>query len=166
MKFFSMILILGLVWGGVVLGGQDLHRLAAQQVLVLIGADELFTGSMQQMIDVQIQRRPHLSPFRADFEDFFGRYMSWPSLEPDVTKMLTQKFTEQELREIATFYRTPAGHKALEIPRLLKQGAELGARRAQGHKAELEQLLTKKVRTLKPEDIEGKPAPAPTPAPE
>ena len=46
------------------------------------------------------------------------------------------------MRQMAAFYRTPAGIKSLQVaPKVMQEGAELGQRRVQEHLPELQQLV-------------------------
>lgn len=54
----------------------------------------------------------------------------------------TKYFSEKELNDLAAFYETPLGRKTLStLPKIMKEGADLGMARANDHQAELMQML-------------------------
>ena len=127
----------------------DAREAKAKEVLELMGARELFSESIDNTVDVQINQNPSLTPLRESMHGFFSRYMSWDSLGGEAAAEAADGFTSEELDAIAAFYRTPAGHKSLELPRILGHTAELGAKRVGENKAELEAILTERVRELR-----------------
>jgi hypothetical protein len=127
------------------------HRHATEELLELMEMEKVFSESINEMIDLQLRQSPELARFREAFEEYFERYMSWRSLEEDFVALFMQELTEEELRELTTFYRTPIGQKALKLPDLVTRGAEIGARKAQENKAELEAMLTERAKAPPPE---------------
>ena len=48
--------------------------------------------------------------------------MTWDAMQPELTKMYTETFTEPELKEMAKFYGSPVGQKALEkMPEMMQR---------------------------------------------
>jgi hypothetical protein len=67
--------------------------------------------------------------------------------------MYTEAFTEQELRDLIVFYRTPTGQKALTLlPELVSQGAQLGMIEARARQSELQQLIQRRAAELRESD--------------
>ena len=55
-------------------------------------------------------------------QDFNAKYMSWKVLKPEFAKIYSQAFTENEIRELLKFYKSPAGSKlAGKQPAILKE---------------------------------------------
>ena len=122
---------------------------AAALVLKLMNVETLFSKSIDNMVDVQIGQNPKLMPLRSPLTAFFARHMSWESLAAEVTELVADEYSTEELRQIAEFYTTPAGQKALQLPRVIARGAEIGARRAKENKADLEAILTERIKELR-----------------
>ena len=75
--------------------------------------------------------------------------MSWDSLKADYARIYAEAFTEDELRQIITFYKTPAGQKAInKIPMLMGMGAALGQKRVQENRAELQEMINTKQKEM------------------
>jgi hypothetical protein len=98
-------------------------------------------GSFGALVDRIIDSESDLPPQQleklrkelADFERFAGNFRARFSQSIDLRAIRDQVymplydryFDEQELREIAAFYRTPTGRKAIQVmPQLLHEGAE------------------------------------------
>lgn len=52
---------------------------------------------------------------------FFAENFKWDELKPQVAKVFTDSFTEDELREFSAFYATAAGKKVFSMLPVLKQ---------------------------------------------
>jgi hypothetical protein len=67
-----------------------------------------------------------------------------------MVKLYKSEFTEDEIRTMTEFYRTPVGKKAVsKLPTLTASGAQLGMQRVQSHMAELQQAIAKRQAELK-----------------
>jgi hypothetical protein len=120
------------------------HKAAAEELLKESKADVQFEKAIDEILNLQIKANPHLAQIRPAMKEFFDKYMSWTAMKDDVIKIYAEEFTEAELKEIATFYKTPTGKKMIEkMPFLLKKGMELGLKRMQENQAELKDLIRK-----------------------
>jgi hypothetical protein len=118
------------------------HRAAVLELCNVMDLEHVMQESMKRMIDLQLQQAPQIQNARPQFEQFFGKYLSWNALKDDYVKLYMDAFSEPELRELTAFYKTPTGKKAVrQMPTLLQKGAELGASRVREHMGELMQML-------------------------
>ncbi len=46
---------------------------------------------------------------KEDIRAFFNTYMGWGALKDPTNKIIEARFSEKELRDIVTFYKTPSG---------------------------------------------------------
>jgi uncharacterized protein len=114
------------------------HRAAVVEFFKLAEMDKLMDETMDGMMQAQLQMNPSMAPLQDTFRKFIAKYMSWKALEPEFVAIYLQNFTEIEMKELITFYKTPTGRKALKLmPKLMQQGAQVGARRVQEHMPEL-----------------------------
>ena len=103
----------------------------------------LIDQMVEQVLDAQIEQAPQIAHLKAPMRRFFQKYMSWESLRPAIVKMYTEAYTKSELEELVAFYRTDVGRKSIEVmPKLMKEGGELGAQRVREHLGELQEMLT------------------------
>ena len=64
--------------------------------------------------------------------NWLKKYMTWDAMVPELTKLYTSTFTDDELKQMAAFYGSPAGKKSLEkLPELMQRTAMIGAGLAQ-----------------------------------
>jgi len=71
------------------------------------------------------------------------------SLEQEFITLYFNTFTEKELRELISFYKTPTGQKALKVtPELTAQGAAIGRKRIQDNLDELKQMISEEAQRI------------------
>ena len=102
----------------------DGHEAAAVDVLGLIGIREGVMPMMERMRDTTVAQlaaldvRPGEEEIAAPYLDRVGaiieRTLSWENLRGDFVDAYTATFTEEELVELATFFRSPVGAKYLD----------------------------------------------------
>jgi hypothetical protein len=108
------------------------------------------------MIDSEVGRNPGLNPFRDTMLAWLKKYMTWDAMVPELTKLYTSTFTDDELKQMAAFYASPAGQKSLEkLPELMQRTAMIGASLAQPHSEELKAAMTARSDELKKEQAAG-----------
>jgi hypothetical protein len=119
------------------------HKAAAESLLALMDMDKLMSQSVDQMLQMQVKQNPSIAPYEAQMKAFLNKYMSWASMKDDMVKIYTGEFTEQELKDLTAFYKTPLGKKTVEkMPQLMVKGAELSQKRMQEHLPELQSSIT------------------------
>ena len=129
---------------------------AAVELLKAMRLDQTFEKMIVNNVNLQIQRKPMLAPYKEVMLKFFRKYMSWDSLKDEMAAIYAAKFTTDELKAITAFYKTPAGQKlALMAPELSKRGAELGAQKVQSHIPELQAMIAAKAAEMSPQKGPG-----------
>jgi len=119
------------------------HELALQ-LLEAMHVPEQIQASLETAIAAQVRVNPEVPGLQAALREFLQRYVTWSALRDAYADQYAAAFSEEELREMTAFYRTPAGQKlARATPQLTRVGAELGARLVAAHAAELEQVLAR-----------------------
>lgn len=99
-------------------------------------------ATMDRMLQMQMQQNPTLLPYKGVMVAFFHKYLSYDSLRDELAKTYADEFSESELKEIALFYKTETGQKALKkIPVLTEKGAQIGQARVQAHLPELRAMV-------------------------
>jgi hypothetical protein len=119
------------------------HERAAREFFRLMGGAKMAEEGAEAMMGV-IRENPGLAPYEDVFREWIKKVFASGDLEGEMAAIYMGAYSEAELREIIAFYKTPVGQKTLAtLPELMKQGAELGMKRAQAHSAELEAMLEK-----------------------
>jgi len=120
----------------------------------------------ESMIDGEIARNPGMSPFRDLMVAWLKKYMTWPAMEPQLTQLYASNFTEEELKTMAAFYRSPAGQKAVQkMPEMMQRTAMIGAQLSQPHSEELKKQMSARAEELQKKEAGGATAPAPRATP-
>jgi len=117
------------------------HEQAARELLRAVGVQRATEAGAEAMMGL-IRNNPNLAPFEDVFRAWYRKVFSQGDLEGELAVIYMRHFSEDELRALTSFYQTPVGRKAIdELPAAMKEGAELGMRRAKEHSAELEEML-------------------------
>lgn len=118
------------------------HEAATKKLFDAMHMEETTAKTLKQINDQQVEANPTIAPYREIMLEFMNKYISWASLESEMTKIYMEAFTEDELNELAAFYATPTGQKAIKsMPELLVKGAAIGEQRVQEHMPELQQKI-------------------------
>ena len=129
---------------------------AAQELFKAMNLPASLNDTTAAMIDSEIARNPGLTPYREIMLQWLRRYMTWDAMQPELVKMYTTTFTEPELKQMAVFYGSPAGQKALEkMPEMMQRLAMAGAQIAQPHSDELRAAMSARSDELKKEAAGG-----------
>jgi uncharacterized protein len=127
------------------------HREAAMDLLVAMRVPETLQASMNAALQSQLQGNPQMRAVEPVLRDFLAKYITWDALKDQYADIYANAFSEDELREMAAFYRTDTGQKLARLtPALLRQGIELGDRAVQQHLPELQQMIEQRLTTAQP----------------
>ena len=119
------------------------HEQAARDLYQSFGGAKTAEAGAEAMTGM-VRDNPELAPYEDVFRAWYQKVFAAGDLESEIVKLYMDAFSEAELRELAVFYRTPLGQKALaKLPEMMQQGAEIGMRRAKEHSAELEEMIEK-----------------------
>jgi len=126
------------------------HELALQ-LLEAMRVPEQIQASMAEVAATQARMNPDLPGLEELLREFLARYVTWDALKTEYAGFYAGAFTEEELREMTAFYRTPAGQKlARATPQLSRLGAQLGERVMRAHAAELEEMIARRAAAAAP----------------
>jgi hypothetical protein len=126
------------------------HAAAAQELFKALKLQSGLSDTANAMIDSEIGRNPGLTPYRDVMVNWLKKYMTWEAMQPELTKMYTDTFSEAELKQMAVFYGSPAGQKSLEkLPEMMQRTAMAGARISQPHQDELRAAMEARSEELK-----------------
>jgi len=132
------------------------HAAAAQELFKALKLQSGLSDTANAMIDSEIGRNPGLTPYRDVMVNWLKKYMTWEAMQPELTKMYTDTFTEPELKQMAVFYGSPAGQKSLEkLPEMMQRTAMAGARISQPHQDELRAAMEARSEELKKQAAGG-----------
>ena len=106
-------------------------------------------ASIEASLDAQVQAQPMMAQFRPTMMAWVDKYISWSEIRPRMVDLYAGAYTEDDLRALVAFYRTPVGRKTAAInPELARKGAMIGAEAAQAHLPKLQQMIEAKLAEL------------------
>lgn len=162
-----------LLWSALaspVMAATDSHRRAAEEFLGLINFQKQLSTTGQR---VTLPLRQRLSMVRTDaaraqlirdhisaIEALVNTELSWANNKADYIRVFTETYSEDELRELVTFFRSPTGQKFLaDKPVFNQKIAGLSNAKLEALKPrldEMEKQLKQKMDALpKPEKSNG-----------
>ena len=104
--------------------------------------EETTRQTIDQMLAIQVQQNPSLAAVHGVMKTFMQKHLSYAAIKDEMIALYKSEFTETELMELAAFYRTPVGKKAIQkLPQLAAAGAQIGMRRVQANMGELQQAI-------------------------
>jgi len=122
---------------------------AALQLFETMNMRQTLSRVIEQITLSQIQKDPALGPYKDVMLKFMDKHMGFDSVKMDFAAIYAEAFTESELREIAAFYRTPVGQKAMQkLPELSVKGSEYGQRKVQENLGELRAMITEESKRI------------------
>ena len=112
------------------------HAAEAERFLRLAQADKLVVPVYAQVQQMFAQRfaesgtatgnQALLETYQAKANAELDRAVAWDRLKPDMVKLYTSNFNEQEMQELVSFYQSPLGQKVLQkMPMLTEKSAQL-----------------------------------------
>ena len=123
------------------------HLQAVEELLQAMNLSSVLDRSIDVMLKAQIDANPEIRPYEDLMRQFMAKYLSWESVKPGMMQMYAEAFTEPELRELAAFYRTPLGQKAMtKMPELVQKGSAMGQKAVQDHLPELQEAIAKRMK--------------------
>ena len=118
------------------------HYKAAEEYTLALDMEKTMNEGIDQMVDMQIKNNPALESKRNAFKKFMTKHMSWNVLREDYLKIYMSEFTEAELKDLTSFYRTPTGKKvAAKQNVIMMKTSQLGQDRMTANMAELMEMM-------------------------
>jgi hypothetical protein len=65
-------------------------------------------------LEAMVTQNPDMKAIEPDLRRFFADNISWKAISPDIRRIYLAEFTPGEIDDIATFYGTPTGRKAMQ----------------------------------------------------
>ncbi len=144
-----------------VLADAKSHAADAERFLLLARADKLAVPVYAQVQQMFAQRfaetnapqsdKAVLETYQAQANVALEQAVGWDKLKPDMVKLYTRTFNEQEMKDLIRFYESPLGKKVLEqMPMLTAQSAQLTQGKLEAAVPKVNQLLAEMTAKLTP----------------
>jgi hypothetical protein len=145
------------------------HEASAVAFLKLAHADQLGAPIYMQAQQMFAQRfaetkapdskKAVLEKYQAQANAALDKAIGWDKLQPDMVKLYTDNFSEQELKDLVAFYQSPLGKKVqAKMPQISQQSFQMTQEKLQPAVPVVTKLLESMTNELAPA---GKGAAAP-----
>ena len=129
------------------------HRAAALAVLDATLAQDVIPQAMYQLkasyahlvkdLPLKREHREIETRYREQAFELANKRLNWERIQPEFIALYTSTYAEQELKDIATFYRTETGKKYLKnMPATLRQSSQLVQAQMRDIRGEFQQIIT------------------------
>lgn len=117
------------------------HEAAARRLVHVTGGASTAEAGAESMMGM-IRGNPDLAPYEDVFRAWYKKVFASGDFDGEMAAIYMKYFSEKELSDLVAFYETPLGLKTLStLPKIMKEGVDLGMARANDHQAELIQML-------------------------
>ncbi len=141
------------------------HQGQAERFLELVNADRLAVpvyAQVQQMFAERFEqtqapasKRALLERYQSKADAALDKAIGWEQVKPDLIKLYTETFTEQELSQLNDFYESALGKKMLtKLPELNARSAQFTQAKLQSAVPQVNKLLAEMTAEL---DTQKKP---------
>jgi len=132
------------------------QRAAAQELLEAMQTKEMMAKQMEsvkkmiggffQMPNVSKEQASQMEARQTQVMDFIYKNMSWDVLKPDFVQAYMEAFTEPEMKELTSFYKSPIGQKLLEkTPELTAKTMQITQKRVMALMPEIQKMAMEPV---------------------
>jgi hypothetical protein len=164
---FKTVLILIFILCSIGYADERSHRATAEELLKLLKSDRMMEPLFEQMklmmdqqfgqMGVSEDKRPLLKKYTDKLINLLRKEMGWENIKNDFISVYVETFTEDEIRAILAFYKTPAGQTFIQkMPLLIKKSVEISQKKMPEMIEKMQQVTTEMIEEMKGE-IEKKP---------
>jgi len=112
------------------------HQDAARELMQVSGTEQIMSQMQLQIENMFLnissddtyndKQKQIVKKYRDEVAKLLGNEMQWDQIEKQVVDLYVKSFTEQELKELITFYKTSLGQKMIEkMPWVMLRSAEV-----------------------------------------
>ncbi|WP_049723188.1 DUF2059 domain-containing protein [Gilvimarinus polysaccharolyticus] len=122
------------------------------ELMDLVGSKDQMEQMSDQMVTMITSANPALMPHQDKISAWTNKYFTWEAMKEDMAGIYRKYFTDDEIKKLIEFYKTPVGEKAINVmPQLFQEGSQIGMKIAQEHQAELQETLEQAQKALEAE---------------
>lgn len=98
-----------------------MQQLSASELLTVLQAKEQYNAGITELTAIMRQSNPMLNDYIDTLEKWVKQYISWDALEPKITAIYAEEFTDDEIQTLIKFFRTDVGKKFINKQNSLMQ---------------------------------------------
>lgn len=134
------------------------HRAAAVELLGAVDVRGMMEKMPETMVQGMLQSNPEMTPYADIMREFMTEQLDWKVLEPQMIDIYVQVFSESELRELTSFYRTPLGRMVLtRMPEIMTRSNAISQERLRTSMPQLMERIMARARELEQSPGQQKP---------
>ncbi|NGP88571.1 DUF2059 domain-containing protein [Fodinibius halophilus] len=119
---------------------------AVNELMDAMNMEKQITESADRMLKLQAQSMPQMAQHQEIMSEFFHKYINWESIGEDIKKVYKETFSEKEIRELTTFYKSDIGQKYARLtPTITEKTAKITQGVIMDHQMELQQKIMQKM---------------------
>jgi hypothetical protein len=164
---FKIALILIFILYSIGYADEKSHRATAEELLKLLKTDRIMEPLFEQMklrmdqqfdqLEVSEDKRPLLKKYTDKLTNLLRKETGWENIKNDFISVYIETFTEDEIRAISAFYKTPAGQTFIQkMPLLMKKSLEISQKKMPEMIEKMQQITSEMIEEMK-DEIEKKP---------
>lgn len=112
------------------------------ELLDVFGGKDQITQMQVQMVQAMSASNPMLAQYEPVLVEWTRTYMSWDEMKGPMAELYKKHFSDDEIKELLVFYRSPVGSKSVDLmPQLFAEGAQIGMDMAQKYQPQLLEML-------------------------
>lgn len=150
-KTMSIIFLL-LLFSNLSMADQISHRKAVEKLFTLTKTSTMMDSARnqtkkmlyQQMSqqDIPEAKKPIFNKYMSEMIELITNTVNWDKIKSEMTDLYMNNFSENEINDMLSFYRSPTGKKFVEkMPIIMKKSMEIGQRQTQMMIPQLNRLL-------------------------
>ena len=103
---------------------------------------KLYEDTVDEALKAQLAANPSLAEKEKQMRKFFEKYISFEALKDDLIKIYCKYYTDEDIKGLIAFYKTPLGKKVLkQTPQIASESMLIGQKAVQDNMAELIKML-------------------------
>ena len=150
-RFLLITLLAALLFSSTAIASTDSHRQAVEEMLSVSRVDKMIepmldkvmTMIQQQMSQLNIpeNKKPIVQKYNQKIVEVLRQEMRWENMQTEFIDLYLQVYTEQEIKELTEFYRSPLGQKMLDkMPELMQASMQISQSLLQKTLPKIQQL--------------------------
>jgi hypothetical protein len=152
LKSWCLVVVLTVAFSFGVAAKEDPQRAAVEELLVLIKQDQLIEQmypqikylAMQQLQQAELpaEQTPLIEKYLDKLFTVMQEEMSWDKIKDELVELYMSVYTEQEIRDLITFYRSSTGQKMIaKMPLLIEQSIAITQKHTQAMMPKIQQVI-------------------------
>ncbi|SHO57727.1 DUF2059 domain-containing protein [Vibrio quintilis] len=145
MKKYLGLLLISVSLTGAALAATSPKTETAEKLIEIMNMDKQMLGGFEAMLPtikhmaLQMKLNDSESQEMTNiYRDWFNQDIDRQKIKQQITGLYSDNFSQNEMKDIIRFYKTPTGQKFLKaMPELAKKAAQLGVEQAQSKQQQL-----------------------------